>query len=128
MKLSDLYTNQTLAKYIADNNNISLERGEMKAELLRNDFILWFDNLDQNEVFQLFNEKNQDWQDKMVKSYGFYLSFDELVNIAIANVNIVVNHDYKIYDKNDELIIGRRLTHSIETRSGNIEVFENYKV
>lgn len=128
MELSDLYTNNSLAKYIAYKADVSLEIAEKKAELLRNDFILWFDNLDQKEVFQLFNEKNQDWQDEMIKSFGYSLSFDELVKIAIANIGIVVNHDYKIYDKNDKLIIGRRITHSIDTRSGKIELFENYKV
>lgn len=128
MKLSYLYTNQSLAKYLAYKFDISLERGEMKSELLRNDFILWFDNLNQNDTFQLFDETDKDWQEAMTQKYGFYLSFDDLVEIAVANVNIVVNHDYKIYDRNDKLIIGRRLVHSVYTKAGKLKTYENYRV
>ena len=126
MKLKDLYTDKTFAKYL--NNLDTFHDKDMEyltaiASYTRHEVIFLFNNLNQYELYYLFNEHKQEWQEQFVEIYGEKpLGFDLLISLLVVNRELLQSHEYSIYNKKQQLVIGNR-----DMRVGNVKQFENYK-
>ena len=126
MKLKDLYTDKTFAKYLKKFDTFydtDMEYLNAIASYTRHEIIFLFNNLNQDELYYLFNEHKQEWQEQFVEIYGEEpVNFDFLISFLVVNRELLQSHEYSIYNKKQQLVIGNR-----DMRVGRIQQFENYK-
>lgn len=126
MKLKDLYTDKTFAKYLKKFDTFydtDMEYLTAIASYTRHEIIFLFNNLNQDELYYLFNEHEQEWQEQFIDSYGEEpLDFDFLISFLVVNRALLQSHEYSIYNEEQQLVIGNRYM-----IVGKRQQLENYK-